>query len=98
MKIRRCGCIYYAYGPAILCEQHQQKLQVSEEKGLRKVIKEHCNRLGHRLNMFVKYDTPHTGKWTAFCEDCSLLVIVYDEIPIGDQVVGRPLTEECCGN
>ena len=96
MKVRKCGCIYYEYGPPLLCEKHNHKQYEEQEKGLRKLVRERTGSRGHKLSKFKEYESMH-GKWTAFCEHCEKIVIVYDEPVHGDQVVGHPLTEKCSG-
>lgn len=93
MKVRRCGCIAYQYGPPHTCPKHQRQ----EEKGLRKHIREQVNALGHDLSEFSEYESC-PGKWTAWCRKCERIVILYDLPPThGDQIAGRPIAEECDG-
>lgn len=104
-KIKNCGCIIFTVGPPVLCEKHQRKQdkrelkeQRNQEKGLRKAAAEAAEQLGHELTKFTEYgaaDQP--GKWTAFCSKCGDIVIYYEKIEQapGDQVCGRPLTEQC---
>lgn len=103
--VKKCGCVYFELGDPVLCLKHRVKVEKKErkekrdeERGLRRAAAEQAATLGHELNRFTEYgaaDQP--GKWTAFCERCGNIVIVYDrmEQAPGDQVVGKPLTQEC---
>ena len=102
MNVRRCGCVRFDYGPPVLCEKHQSKVekkiereQVREEKGLRKIVAQQALEHGHDLSPFQEYAS-YDGKWTAHCHACGALVIVYDRIPArGDQICGRGMFEAC---
>jgi hypothetical protein len=97
MRERKCGCIYYCYGPPLLCPTHQAKQQEEEETGLRKLVKDQCEGLGHKVTRFSEYES-QPGKWTAYCETCGKVIIVYDEPPrLGDQINSPCLTEVCRG-
>lgn len=96
MKERKCGCIYFEHGPPVKCTKHAARDQEIEEKGLRKAVRDQAEDMGHDLTRFLEYEsTP--GKWTAFCNKCERLVIVYDQPPVrGDQINGRRILEERC--
>jgi hypothetical protein len=96
MTTRKCGCITYDYGPPVKCTKHQAREQEAEEKGLRKLVREQAAALGHDLTLFSEYES-HRGKWTAFCNRCSRIVIVYDAPPErGDQINGKLILEKEC--
>jgi hypothetical protein len=96
MTVKKCGCITYEYGPPLLCDKHQRKTQENEEKGLRKVVRDEAHNRGHDLTLFTEYES-YPGKWTAFCNTCGRIVIVYDEVPErGDQVNGKLILEKDC--
>lgn len=96
IKTRKCGCLYFEYGPPVKCGKHATREQEIEEKGLRKLIRDTAATLGHELTRFQEYES-HPGKWTAFCVKCERLVIVYDAPPErGDQINGRLIVEERC--
>lgn len=96
MRVRSCGCITYEYGPPFKCDKHQAKEKFSEEHGLRRTIREHAFGLGHELTLFSEYES-YPGKWTAFCNTCGHIVIVYDVPPVrGDQVNGKNILEKEC--
>lgn len=95
MKQRKCGCITYDYGPPLTCPKHQ----TAEEKGLRKLVRDTAESLGHRLNNFTEYESQR-GKWTAFCqhEQCCQIVIIYDEPQphLEAQINGKNILEREC--
>jgi hypothetical protein len=96
MKVRKCGCIYFEYGPPVKCGKCAGRDQEVEEKGLRKAVRDSAAELGHELNRFQEYES-RPGKWTAMCVRCERLVIVYDDVPErGDQINGRLILEERC--
>jgi hypothetical protein len=96
MTVRSCGCITYTYGPSVKCEKHERKDKEVEEKGLRKTVREHAFSLGHDLTLFTPYESDPT-KWTAFCNTCCHIIIVYDVPPQrGDQVNGKNILERQC--
>lgn len=99
MKVRKCGCIRFEYGPPVLCVKHERKYQLEDEKALRKAAREAAERLGHKLGLFSEYESER-GKWTAFCEHCGLIVICYDEPQphLEAQVFGWALQRTCSGN
>lgn len=95
VRERRCGCLYYKVGPPVLCPKHEKKTKVKERKSLRRLVTDQCEELDHELNEWSEYPNK-PGKWTAYCQGCGLLVIVYDEPPpVGDQVAGWALTQRC---
>ena len=97
LKEKACGCVTYAVGPPLFCNKHQKLLDRQEDRGLRKAVREQAEAGKHDLSPFTEYESL-PGKWTAYCQSCGWMVIVYDEIPErGDQVAGRPLTEPCAG-
>ena len=87
MKVKSCGCATYQHGPPVHCPKHQKKLQVQEERGLRRLVRDETARLGHELAPFTEYDS-YPGKWVSYCLDCNGVAIVYDEPPMDghDQV------------
>lgn len=98
LKEKACGCVTFAVGPPVFCDKHLKKIQSSEERGLRKAVREQSDALAHDLTPFEEYEsTP--GKWTAYCRFCGNMFIVYDEIPShgGDQIAGWALTTQCAG-
>jgi hypothetical protein len=96
MKTRKCGCIYFEVGPPVKCTKHATREQELEEIGLRKAVRDTAETLGHSLTRFSEYESL-PGKWTAFCEHCERVVIVYDKVPErGDQINGRRILEERC--
>lgn len=97
MTEKQCGCITFQVGPPVFCNTHEKKNQLSDERGLRKAVREKTESLGHTLSDYSEYEsTP--GKWTAYCQACGWMTIVYDEVPLrGDQIAGRTLTEPCAG-
>lgn len=97
MRTRICGCIMYSVGPPLKCEKHQRQDKESEDKGLRKAVREEAFSLGHDLTLFTEYESL-PGKWTAFCNTCGHIVIVYDVPPErGDQINGKRILEKECG-
>lgn len=95
-KTRKCGCIYFEIGPPVKCGKHTARDQELEELGLRKAVRDTAETLGHSLTRFAEYESL-PGKWTAHCELCERIVIVYDKTPErGDQVNGRRILEERC--
>lgn len=96
MKVRKCGCIYFEYGPPVKCNKCSGRDQEVEEKGLRKAVRDQAAMHGHELTRFQEYES-RPGKWTAHCIKCERIVIVYDDVPErGDQINGRLLLEERC--
>lgn len=96
IKERKCGCIYFEHGPPVICQKHAARNQELEELGLRKAVRDTAETLGHSLTRFSEYES-HPGKWTAYCQHCEHLVIVYDAVPTrGDQINGRKILEERC--
>lgn len=96
MTVRTCGCITYEYGPPLKCAKHQRKEIEVEERGLRKVVRDEAHNRGHDLTMFSEYES-YPGKWTAFCNHCGALIIVYDQPPLrGDQINGKRILERDC--
>ena len=95
MAVRPCGCIRYEYGPPVQCDKHEQRDQLSEERSLRRAAADAAALLGHKLGDWTEYEsTP--GKWTAFCQHCALIVIVYDTPQAHvDQVLGWALQRKC---
>lgn len=92
MRVKRCGCIEYDFGPPHICSKHQ----LAEEKDLRRVVREQAEARGHKLTLFSEYES-RPGKWTAHCIYCERLVIVYDEPPeVGDQINGPKILERDC--
>lgn len=86
IKERKCGCLYYSYGPPVLCKKHDKKSRVKEERALRALVEEQLAELGHVLTGWSEYGSV-PGKWTAYCEKCGVLAIVYDKPPkVGDQI------------
>lgn len=96
MKVKACGCITYDVGPPLICDTHERKHKETEEKGLRKVVRDAAHDNGHDLTLFSEYESL-PGKWTAFCNTCGRIVIVYDMPPErGDQINGKKILEERC--
>lgn len=96
IKERKCGCLYFEYGPPVKCQKHADRDQEIIEKGLRKVVRDTAETLGHSLTRFLEYES-RPGKWTAFCTLCERVVIVYDDVPErGDQINGKRIVEERC--
>lgn len=96
MKVRKCGCVFFEYGPPVKCGKHAAREQEIEEKGLRKAVREQATDLGHDLTRFMEYES-RPGKWTAHCNRCERIVIVYDDVPErGDQINGKLILEERC--
>lgn len=96
MTVRSCGCVTYEYGPPVKCPKHEAKDKVAEETALRRTVREHATSFGHDLTLFSEYES-WRGKWTAFCNNCGHLIIVYDTPPErGDQVNGKRIVEERC--
>lgn len=104
MHERKCGCLVFQYGPPVLCETHLAKQQKKidrtkklEDKGLRKLVRETAEGLGHDLKVFREYPSMR-GKWTSYCGRCGDMVIVYEDLRLaadGDQLLGKPLTDKC---
>lgn len=94
MKVKRCGCIDYDYGPPFICNKHQE----AQERGLRRIVREEAAKFGHDLVAFSEYES-QPGKWTSFCSHCCYIVIVYDTPQRDlDQVNGPQILEkECTG-
>jgi hypothetical protein len=97
IRERKCGCLYYDYGPPVLCGKHEAKAQIAEEKQVRKAAREVGEGLGHEFTRWAEYLTSYcTGKWTCYCVKCGLILIVYDDPPaVGDQIAGWALTQRC---
>jgi hypothetical protein len=97
MTVRSCGCITYEYGPPIKCPKHEAKDKVAEENALRRAVREHAFDNGHDLTLFSEYES-FPGKYTAFCNTCGHIVIVYDVPPErGDQINGKGILSKRCG-
>jgi hypothetical protein len=96
MTVKACGCVTYEYGPPLKCEKHERKEQENVERGLRKVVRDEAINRGHELTLFSEYES-YPGKWTAFCNLCGRIVIVYDAPPErGDQINGKMIVEKEC--
>lgn len=92
LRVRRCGCITYLYGPPHICPKHTK----AEERGLRIAVREQAERNSHKLASFTEYESQR-GKWTTFCERCCAIVIVYDRPQARfDQVNGPGILETVC--
>lgn len=95
LKEKKCGCITFEHGPAIICPTHQAKEHAREASAVRSAARRTAFDLGHDLTDFREYGSCD-GKWTAYCHTCGAFAIVYDRIPErGDQVCGRALTDGC---
>jgi hypothetical protein len=77
LRERKCGCIYYAFGPPLPCPKHAKKSRIKEEKALRRAVEEQLAENGHVLTSWSEYDSL-PGKWTSYCENCGVMAIVYD--------------------
>lgn len=93
MRTRACGCVTFEFGPPVPCEKHRHNQHTKERRELCRRAVELAAELHHELNDFSEYKP---GKWTAFCTQCGLIVIVYDSVPpVGDQIAGWALSRRC---
>jgi hypothetical protein len=99
IKERKCGCLYYQYGPPVKCHKHESKEVEGEKKRFRRLLTEHAESLGHRPTRWEADASDSRwckGKWTMFCQDCGFIGIAYDApIPGVDQMSGRVLQVTC---
>jgi hypothetical protein len=92
---RKCGCLYYEYGPPLLCGKHEVRATAVARKTLRSTITDHIEANGHALARWSEYESM-PGKWTTYCTQCGEVVIAYEEIPqAGDQVNSHILDGAC---
>jgi hypothetical protein len=95
MRTKKCGCIVFKVGPTVLCGKHEAREALIEERTLRRAARDAAAEKGHKLGDFTEYESC-PGKWTAFCQTCGLIVIVYDEPQADvDQVFGWALSRKC---
>jgi hypothetical protein len=96
VRERKCGCLYFQFGPPVKCPRHLKKARLKEEKTLRALVEEQATNLGHEVTEWREYKNQR-GKWTAYCKRCGLMAIVYDEPPVvGDQVGGWLISRGEC--
>lgn len=97
VRERKCGCLYFDYGPPVLCHKHEQRAIEAEEKQLRRVVREQLEALDHDIGRWMEYES-RPGKWTTYCLKCGRMAIVYDEPPeVGDQVASWAFQARCDG-
>lgn len=98
VKERKCGCLYFEYGPPVKCPKHTAREKELEEKGLRRLVSDQAKDNGHELTRWAEYES-RRGKWTCHCMKCGLVFIAYDAPPdVGDQIAGWGLGNACKGS